>query len=153
MSYFVWPRIPTREPVQRICPHCFQEVITFQQKRISQYQRCLALGLCCLIFPLLCCWMPLIKDELSDTVHYCPSCKLGVGWYVYHEHNETCCGPAGSGASNFCFSVSNWMTFSVLIENFNTSIRIQINAYLILINSEFQFIISFTFHHQYRIRM
>ena len=125
----------------------FQEVITFQQKRISRYQRCLALGLCCLIFPLLFCWMPLIKDELKDTVHYCPSCKLGVGWYVYHEHNETCCGPAGSPASQFCF---NWMTSSVLIENFNTSIRIQINAFNnYLINSEFRLII-FTFHHQYR---
>ena len=106
---FIWPRIPTREPVQRTCPHCLQEITTFQRKRISQYQRCLALGLCCLVFPLLCCWMPLIKDELKDTVHYCPSCKLGVGWYVYHEHNETCtcCGPAGSCASNFFISDSS----------------------------------------------
>ena len=91
-STYLWPRIPTTEPVERNCPHCHQDITTNPKKRVGAYQRSLAACLCCLILPFCCFWIPLIKDEMNDTIHYCPSCRLVVGIYHYHENNETCGG-------------------------------------------------------------
>ena len=91
-STYLWPRIPTTEPVARNCPHCHQDITTNPKKRVGAYQRSLAACLCCLILPFCCFWIPLTKNEMNDTIHYCPSCQLGVGIYSYHENNETCIG-------------------------------------------------------------
>merc|ERR1712037_236924 len=72
-------RIPTTEPVERNCPHCHQDITTNPKKRVGAYQRSLAACLRCLILPFCCFWIPLIKDEMNDTIHYCPSCRLVVG--------------------------------------------------------------------------
>ena len=89
----IYPRIPTTEPVARTCPHCLQEIITNPRKKTGRYQQCLSFILCCLILPFCCFWIPLTKDEMNDTIHYCPSCQMVVGIYRYDENNATCMGP------------------------------------------------------------
>ena len=86
------PRIPTTEPVARTCPHCLQEIITNPQKRIGLYQWLLFRCLFACFLSFCCFWIPLTKDEMNDTIHYCPSCHSEVGIYCYHENNETCMG-------------------------------------------------------------
>ena len=79
--------------LQRTCPHCLQEIITNPRKKTGRYQQCLSFILCCLILPFCCFWIPLTKDEMNDTIHYCPSCQMVIGIYRYDENNATCMGP------------------------------------------------------------
>ena len=77
-STYLWPLIPTTEPVERNCPHCHQDILTNPKKKNGRISK-IASHSAVFGFPI---------DEMNDTIHYCPSCRLVVGI----ENNETCGG-------------------------------------------------------------
>ncbi|XP_030068564.1 cell death-inducing p53-target protein 1 [Microcaecilia unicolor] len=66
-------------PVQTVCPHCQQAVITRTSHEIGLMNLLLCCFCCAVGCDLGCCLIPCVMDEFKDVMHSCPNCKA----YIY----------------------------------------------------------------------
>ncbi|KAM4025348.1 cell death-inducing p53-target protein 1 isoform 1-T1 [Anomaloglossus baeobatrachus] len=70
-------------PVQTVCPHCQQPIITKISHEIG-LMNCLLCCFCCFVgCDLGCCLIPFMINDLKDVTHTCPNCKAYI--YTYRR--------------------------------------------------------------------
>ena len=65
-------------PVQLRCPNCHKDVMT-NLSYDAGLLTWLAVGIMFLLGFWLCCWIPLLINELKDVTHTCPNCQYVCG--------------------------------------------------------------------------
>ncbi|KAF7646999.1 hypothetical protein LDENG_00179320 [Lucifuga dentata] len=66
-------------PVQTVCPHCQQAIITRISHNIGLMNTLFCIFCFCVGCDLGCCLIPCLLDDLKDVTHTCPYCK----GYIY----------------------------------------------------------------------
>lgn len=62
-------------PVNTVCPHCHQNIITSTNAEAGGLTWLLCAGICLFGFWLGCCLIPFCIDDCQDIRHSCPNCK------------------------------------------------------------------------------
>ncbi|XP_036408537.1 cell death-inducing p53-target protein 1 [Megalops cyprinoides] len=66
-------------PVQTVCPHCQQAIVTRISHDVGLMNTLFCLFCCFVGCDLGCCLIPCLIDDLKDVTHTCPNCK----GYIY----------------------------------------------------------------------
>lgn len=72
-----------QSPVNTVCPHCSQNIITSTTAEPGGLTWLLCAGICLFGFWLGCCLIPFCIPDLQDIRHSCPNCKNTL--YVYRR--------------------------------------------------------------------
>ncbi|XP_053326858.1 cell death-inducing p53-target protein 1 [Spea bombifrons] len=70
-------------PVQTVCPHCQQPIITKISHEVGLMNFLLCCFCCFVGCDLGCCLIPCMINDLKDVTHSCPSCKAYI--YTYRR--------------------------------------------------------------------
>ncbi|CAF1192844.1 unnamed protein product [Adineta steineri] len=66
-------------PIQCICPHCQQSIVTRIERQTGLVSWLVCGGILLLGGWFGCCLIPFCIDSLKDTEHYCPNCAVLLG--------------------------------------------------------------------------